>query len=191
MPLVARTVMISMLFSVAALAQGASTAPSTTTTPKLATTPKRDRLGLTVPAESEGYCLRQQAPPNLTILAGKELPAAVIGDSPIDSRMVIVIRDPNSKMTMLTDMHSYVYGDGAFDHIIRSVNIDMNGVMVGRDADPDLSNVPKASVAMSADDRKKVLDALYAGTWKLDSLEQKTVRGILAWYDRICPAPKP
>lgn len=119
------------------------------------------RLALTVPTAA-GHCETQPAP-GPSLLGQKEVRAAVIGDSPTAIRIVMVTRDPTSKLTVLTNMQGVAKPDGSPDLVTVSVNIDSTGVMTGRDAKPD--------------------------TWRLGPSEEKTVRSIITWYNTTCATP--
>ncbi len=121
------------------------------------------RLALTIPTTA-ARCETQPAP-GPSLFGPKEVRAAVAGSSPTDIRIVIVTRDPKLSLTLLTNIQAVATPSGAPDLVTTTVNIDPKGVMTGQDAKP--------------------------GSWTLDAKEQTTVKGMIAWYDKICPAPKP
>lgn len=150
--------------------------------------PAPKTLGLSVPAADAGSCILAPVSPGMAALHPSDTVkrrVVVIPDHPPGNWMYRVVRDSTLHMTSIAVMHLDPAVRGPEALTIHSAIIDPKGDMWGMDMDAVSAQLAPST---TRPDAGATFAAGRAARFALAAEDQKTVRAIIAWYDKRCPA---
>ena len=150
--------------------------------------PAPKTLGLSVPAADAGTCVLARLSPRMAALHPNDTAKRRVAVIPDDSRgnwMYVVMRDSLRRSTTVVVTHFAGATSGTAAITSFTAMIDPSGAMWGMDMDALRTQFTKSA---PRPDAAAIFAAGRAARFALDSEDQTTVRALIAWYDKRCPA---